>query len=303
MNTDLNECRLCPRNCGVDRSRGQRGYCGMTQEIRLARAALHMWEEPCISGKNGSGTVFFTGCPLRCVFCQNREIALGDVGKAVSIERLVEIFFELKERGAHNINLVTPTHYVPQIAVALARAKEAGLELPIVYNTGSYENVETLKMLEGLIDIYLPDFKYASSELAATYSHAADYPQVADAAIREMLRQVGKPVFDGDMLQRGVIVRHLVLPGHTKDSKTVIRHLLDTYHNDIYISIMNQYTPLGGLIGYPELQRKVTAREYEKVIDYAIDMGIENGFMQEGDTARESFIPDFTCEGVSKETI
>ena len=232
MSVDIKECRLCPRNCGVDRSQGQRGYCGMTQEIRLARASLHMWEEPCISGKNGSGTVFFTGCPLRCIFCQNREIALGDVGKAVSIERLVEIFFELKAKGAHNINLVTPTHYVPQIAQALEKAKDAGLKLPVVYNTGSYENLETLKMLDGLIDIYLPDFKYDSSELAMKYSHAPDYREVADAAIHEMLRQVGKPVFDGDMLQRGVIVRHLVLPGHTKDSKAIIRHLIEEYHND-----------------------------------------------------------------------
>ena len=298
MNMDIKECTLCPRNCGVDRSQGQRGYCGMTQEIRLARAALHMWEEPCISGKNGSGTVFFTGCPLRCIFCQNREIALGDVGKAVSIERLVEIFFELKAKGAHNINLVTPTHYVPQIAQALEKAKDAGMKLPVVYNTGSYENVETLKMLDGLIDIYLPDFKYDSSELAMKYSHAPDYREVADAAIHEMLRQVGKPVFDGGMLQRGVIVRHLVLPGHTKDSKAIIRHLIEEYHNDIYISILNQYTPLEGLTEYPELQRKVTAREYERVIDYAINIGIENGFIQEGDTARESFIPDFSCEGV-----
>ena len=298
MNTNIKECRLCPRNCGVDRSQGQRGYCGMTQEIRLAKAALHMWEEPCISGKSGSGTVFFTGCPLRCVFCQNRKIALGNVGKAVSIERLVEIFFELKEKGAHNINLVTPTHYVPQIVQALEKAKDAGLGIPIVYNTGSYENIETLRMLDGLIDIYLPDFKYDSSELAIKYSHALDYPEVADAAIHEMLRQVGKPVFDGDMLQQGVIVRHLILPGHTKDSKAVIRHLLEEYHNDIYISIMNQYTPLEGLTEYPELQRKVTAREYERVIDYAINIGIENGFIQEGDTARESFIPDFNCEGV-----
>ena len=298
MNSDISECRLCPRNCGVDRTQGLKGYCGMSGEIRLARAALHMWEEPCISGVNGSGAVFFSGCPLRCVYCQNHSIALGNIGKAVTLDRLVDIFFELKEKGAHNINLVTPTHYVPQIAEALLRARNKGLELPVVYNTSSYENVETLKLLDGLIDIYLPDFKYYSPELAARYSHAPDYPQVATAAIHEMLRQTGKPVFEGDMMRRGVIVRHLVLPGHTKESMAVVSHLLQEYGNDIYIRIMNQYTPMESLEGYPELKRRVTDREYNKVIDFALEAGLENGFIQEGDTAKESFIPDFSYEGV-----
>lgn len=298
MNSDISECRLCPRNCGVDRTQGLKGYCGMSGEIRLARAALHMWEEPCISGVNGSGAVFFSGCPLRCVYCQNHSIALGNIGKTVTLDRLVDIFFELKEKGAHNINLVTPTHYVPQIAEALLRARNKGLELPVVYNTSSYENVETLKLLDGLIDIYLPDFKYYSPELAARYSHAPDYPLVATAAIHEMLRQTGKPVFGENMLRRGVIVRHLVLPGHTKDSMAVVSHLLQEYGNDVYVSIMNQYTPMESLEGYPELKRRVTDREYNKVIDFALDAGLENGFVQEGDTAKESFIPDFSYEGV-----
>jgi len=257
-----------------------------------------MWEEPCISGTQGSGTVFFSGCPLRCVYCQNRRIALGDVGKAVTRERLVEIFFELKEKGAHNINLVTPTHYVPQLAWALRTATDQGLALPIVYNTGSYETVETLQLLDGLVDIYLPDCKYYSSELSVKYSHAPDYFDVANAAIAEMLRQVGEPVFDGDLMKRGVIVRHLLLPAHTRDSKEVIRYLLEQYGNAIYISIMNQYTPMEGMDDYPELQRRVTGREYERVVDYAIELGLENGFIQEGDTASESFIPDFSYEGV-----
>lgn len=288
---------MCPRGCHVKRQDGERGYCGMTQDIVIARAALHFWEEPCISGSKGSGAVFFTGCPLRCVFCQNHKIAIGKVGKAVSIERLVEIFFELKEKGANNINLVTPTHYVPQLCDALKYAKKKGLDIPIVYNTGSYERVETLRMLEGLVDVYLPDCKYKSSELSDKYSNAPDYFEIADAALEEMVRQVGEPYFDADgMIKKGVIVRHMVLPGCTKDSKDVLKHLYSKYGNSIYISIMNQYTPVGELIKYPELKRKVTKREYDKVIDYAIDIGIENGFIQEGDTAKESFIPDFSDE-------
>lgn len=288
---------MCPRGCHVKRQDGERGYCGMTQDIVIARAALHFWEEPCISGSKGSGAVFFTGCQLRCVFCQNHKIAIGKVGKAVSIERLVEIFFELKEKGANNINLVTPTHYVPQLCDALKYAKKKGLDIPIVYNTGSYERVETLRMLEGLVDVYLPDCKYKSSELSGKYSNAPDYFEIADAALEEMVRQVGEPDFDADgMIKKGVIVRHMVLPGCTKDSKDVLKHLYSKYGNSIYISIMNQYTPVGELIKYPELKRKVTKREYDKVIDYAIDIGIENGFIQEGDTAKESFIPDFSDE-------
>lgn len=287
------QCNLCPRACRVDRDALGRGYCSMTNELTIARAALHMWEEPCISGEEGSGTVFFTGCPLKCVFCQNRKIAIGQMGKQISVERLVEIFFELKEQGANNINLVTPTHFVPQIKEALICAKEQGLALPIVYNTSSYERVETLRMLDGLIDVYLPDMKYYSRELAQKYSNAPDYFEVADAAIAEMIRQVGTPRFEQEKIKKGVIVRHMILPGCTKDSKAIIRHLLEKYGTDIYISIMNQYTPMEGMLDYPELQRRITKREYSKVVDFAIELGLEQGFIQEGETAMESFIPDF----------
>lgn len=286
-------CVLCPRNCGADRANGIKGYCGMTDKIQVARASLHMWEEPCISGKNGSGTVFFSGCPLKCVFCQNRSIALGSRGIELTRQELAETFLILQEKGANNINLVTPTHYVPQIVSALELAGNNGLNIPIVYNTSGYEKVETLKQLEGLVDIYLTDFKYKSAELSAKYSNAPDYFMIADNAISEMVRQIGSTVFDGGMMRRGVVVRHLVMPGCTKDSKAIISHLYNIYGNKIYISIMNQYTPSGDLTGFREINRQVTKREYEKVIDYAIDIGVENAFIQEGKTASESFIPDF----------
>lgn len=289
----LENCRLCPRQCSVNRLAGQTGYCGMPAEVKIARAALHMWEEPCISGTNGSGTVFFTGCPLKCVFCQNRQIAIGSTGTRISVERLAEIFIELQEKGAHNINLVTPTHYVPQIAEALRLAKKNGLFVPIVYNTGSYEKVETLRLLEGLVDIWLPDCKYFDQELAKKYSNAPDYFEVANMAIAEMVRQAGTPTFEDGLMKRGVIVRHMILPGHTKDSRMVIEKLHERYGDTIYISIMNQYTPLAQMERYPEINRRITTREYDKVVDYAISMNVENAFIQEGETAKESFIPDF----------
>ena len=296
------KCTLCPRNCAVDREKGERGICGQTNEVKVARAALHFWEEPCISGEEGSGTVFFSGCSLHCVFCQNEAIANGTVGKVITIERLAEIFLELQEKGANNINLVTPGHFIPQIKEALTQARKKGLKLPIVYNTSSYESVEAIKSLEGFVDIYLPDFKYMNSELSAKYSHAADYAQVAKEVIHEMVRQTGKPVFENDddegLLKRGTVVRHLMLPGGMEDSKAVIQYLYETYGNDIYISIMSQFTPLANVSGYPELNRKVTEEEYEELVDYAIELGLEQGFIQEGDVAEESFIPDFDCEGV-----
>lgn len=292
------ECRLCPRGCGVDRDAGKRGYCKETSEIKVARAALHYWEEPCISGETGSGTVFFSGCPLQCVFCQNREIADDRVGKLISEERLAEIFLMLQEEGANNINLVTPTHYVPQIRGALRRAKSQGLRLPIVYNTGSYECVDTLRMMDGLVDIYLPDLKYADSRLSQRYSHAPDYFEVAARAIQEMVRQVGEPQFAETLLRRGVIVRHLVLPGCTGDSKEVVRYLYETYGDRIYISIMNQFTSMKDLSAYPELMRRVSETEYDEVVEYALSLGVENGFIQEGETAEESFIPPFDLSGV-----
>lgn len=296
----LSNCIVCPRECGVNRLAGQKGYCGATAQLVVARAALHFWEEPCISGTVGSGTVFFGGCNLRCVFCQNHAIAIGECGKEITIQRLAEIFLELQEKGAANINLVTPTHYIPQIREALLLAKEQGLTLPIVYNTGGYEQVEALRLLDGLVDIYLPDLKYYSSELSSKYSHAANYFEKATLALAEMYRQVGEPVFDTStgLMKRGIIVRHLILPGQTKDSKKVLRYLHETYGDNIYISIMNQYTPLPHVAQYPELNCKVTAEEYDRVINFALRLGIENAFIQEGETAEESFIPAFDMEGV-----
>ena len=295
-------CNLCPRNCNVSREAGETGICGQTDVLRAARAALHYWEEPCISGTAGSGTVFFSGCNLHCVYCQNRSISEGAAGKEITVGRLGEIFLELQGKGANNINLVTPGHFVPQIGAALREAMEKGLRLPVVYNTGSYEYVETLKQMEGLVDIYLPDFKYMDSALAGRYSRAEDYSEVAKAAIAEMVRQTGEPVFEeGDengLLKRGTIVRHLVLPGCVADSKKVIKYLHETYGNRIYISMMNQFTPVAGLARFPELNRKVTKKEYEEVVDYAFSIGVECGFIQEGETAKESFIPAFDGEGV-----
>lgn len=297
---ELESCRLCARDCAVNRNAGQAGYCGMDNRIFLARAALHMWEEPVISGTNGSGTVFFSGCSLKCVYCQNRNIAIGHIGREVSGERLTEIFFELKSKGAHNINLVTPTHYVPQIITALEKAKSEELDLPIVYNTASYENVETVKKLDGLVDIYLADLKYFDSGISRKYSNAPDYFIVASAAIDEMVKQTGEIVFDDneELLKKGVIVRHLVLPGCASDSKQVLKYLYDNYENKIFYSIMNQYTPLCGLEDYPEINRRLSESEYDEVVDYAIELGVENGFIQEGETAKESFIPEFDMEGI-----
>lgn len=304
MNTEtirktMENCRLCPRNCGVNRLEGQRGFCGADAKIRAARAALHMWEEPCISGREGSGALFFSGCSLGCVFCQNRSISRGERGKEVSPERLAEIMLNLQEQKANNINLVTAGHYVPQVGAALALAREQGLCLPVVYNSSGYEKPETLHLLEGLVDIYLPDFKYMSPELAASCSRAPDYPEIAKAALEEMVRQAGSPRFDErGMMTGGVIVRHLLLPGHVADSKKVVEYLYGTYGNRIYISLMNQYTPMPAVAGDPLLSRKVTKREYSRLVDYALSLGLEQGFIQEGETAKESFIPEFDGEGV-----
>lgn len=299
----MSACTLCPRECHVDRSSGKKGFCGMDGTIYLARAALHMWEEPCISGTKGSGAVFFSGCGLRCCFCQNHDIAIGSRGLAVSVERLGEIFLELKEKGAANINLVTGAHYVPQIIEALKLARMQGMDLPVVYNSSGYEKLETLKLLEGYVDIYLPDFKYMEPDLAQKFSHAPDYVERAKAAIKEMVRQSGGCQFGEDgYIRRGTIVRHLILPGHTRNSRKVLRYLHETYGEEIYISIMNQYTPVREFGEFKELNRKVTKREYEKVLDAAVEMGIQNGFIQEGETASESFIPEFDYEGVEKNT-
>ncbi len=298
----LEHCLLCPRKCNINRVAGQKGACGQTVEIMAARAALHMWEEPCISGENGSGAVFFSGCPLGCVFCQNKKISDGAAGKIITVKRLAEIFFELKEKGANNINLVTPDHFIPQITEAIDIAKENGFDLPFVYNCSGYETVEALKLLDGYVDIYLPDFKYMSPVISAKYSGAANYSEIAEEAVAEMVRQTGgkKMYFDENgIMQKGVIVRHLQLPGCICDSRDVISYLYNTYGNDIYISIMNQYTPMKGIEEkFPELGRKLTPEEYDELVDFAIDIGVENGFIQEGETALESFIPEFTNEGL-----
>lgn len=299
--SELSDCTLCPRQCHVDRTAGQTGFCGQSSQIIAARAALHYWEEPCLSGTNGSGAVFFSGCNLRCVYCQNHTIAQGQNGKEISVERLSKIFLELQAKGAHNINLVTPTHYVPQIIHALQTAKDNGLMIPVVYNTSGYENVDTLKRLEGLIDIYLPDLKYHDSTLSARYSNAPDYFSKATAAIEEMLRQTGRPVFvngEDSLMLKGVIVRHLLLPGCESDSRYLIQYLHRAYGNDIYVSIMNQYTPMPNVTDLPSLNRRISQEEYDRIVDYAIQIGVENGFIQEGKTASESFIPAFDCEGV-----
>ena len=299
-NNEFENCCLCPRNGKVNRQTDQKGFCMESSKLRLARAALHFYEEPVISGTKGSGAVFFCGCNLRCVYCQNREIALGTIGREISIERLCEIFFELKEQGANNINLVTPTHFIPAIREAIIQAKSRGFNLPFVYNTSSYETVEALKTLDGLIDIYLPDFKYMDALLARNYSHAPDYPTIAKKAIAEMVRQTGPLSINPDtgLMEKGVIVRHMVLPNGTKNAKTVISYLFETYRDSIYISIMNQYTPMKEFDKFPELSRKVTAREYQRVIDYTVDLGVINAFIQEGETASESFIPVFNFKGV-----
>ncbi len=319
---DLSDCTLCPRNCHANRISAVHagsvplGYCGQTDEIKAARAALHMWEEPCLSGQTGSGTVFFSGCNMRCVFCQNNPISAGRAGKPLSVSRLSEIFLELQDQNACNINLVTPTHFVPQIIHALETAKSRGLTIPIVYNTSSYEKAETLKMLDGLVDIYLPDLKYISPALSRKYSYAEDYFHCAAAAIAEMVRQTGTPAFfpqktdstsrpaqdsEEPLMKKGVIVRHLALPGCMEDSKAILRYLYGTYKNDIYISIMNQYTPLPQFLDikvFPELNRTITSEEYEELVNYAISVGIENGYIQEGGACSESFIPDFDCSGL-----
>jgi len=286
----------------VDRDELNTGYCGVPDKYKVARVSLHMWEEPCISGEerngtyNGSGTIFFTGCNLGCIYCQNRDIAKGEVkkGRVYTEDELIKKMFLLKNKGANNINLVTPSHYIHLLPETLKKVKNMGLDIPIVYNTSSYEKVENIKKLDGLVDVYLPDFKYMDEEKAMKYSFAKDYPKIADEAIEEMVRQTGRPQFDANgLIKKGVIVRHLVLPLAVNNAKNVISHLYDKYGDDIYISVMNQYTPPKEKLIYEELNRKVTKREYEKVLDYIVESGITHAYIQEGDVADESFIPDF----------
>ena len=285
----IKNCCLCPRRCLINRYL-EKGYCKASNRIKLAYYSLHMWEEPVISGINGSGTIFFSHCNLHCIYCQNKKISIDGYGKYISNKRLGEIMLELQNKGAHNINLVTPTHYVPQISSVL---KKINLKIPVVYNTSSYENVGTLMMMNGLVDIYLADLKYFDDSLGEKYSGCSNYFEVATMAIDEMYRQVGKIELDKNgMLKKGLIVRVLILPGHVHDAKEIVNYLYKTYGNDIYISIMNQFTPVNKC-KYDNLNRKVTDEEYDEVINYALTIGVENAFIQEGDTASQSFIPNF----------
>ena len=298
-NPRLSDCTICPRTCHVNRLAGETGYCRTGADIVLARAALHMWEEPCISGERGSGTVFFSGCSLGCVYCQNEKIAKNHIGKEVTIDRLVEIFYELREQGAANINLVTPTHMLHAVIRSIQTAKRQGFDLPFVYNCGGYEKPESIRLLAGLVDVYLTDFKYYDNALAIRYSNAPDYFTYASESLKEMVRQTGNAIFNEEgMMTKGVIVRHLILPGCIEDSKQIVKYLYDIYKDQIYISLMNQYTPLPHVVAFPEINKKVTEAEYDEVVNYAIDLGVEKGFIQEGETATESFIPDFDITGV-----
>lgn len=288
----LKMCEICPRKCGINRYE-KPGVCGATNKIKLAYYSLHMWEEPVISGSRGSGTIFFSNCNLKCIYCQNKQISTGGYGKYISNKKLGEIMIELQNMGAHNINLVTPTHYIPQIAFVLQKIKDNSLNIPIVYNTSSYENVGSLMMMKNLVDVYLADLKYFDDQLAFNYSGCRDYFETATMAIDEMYRQVGLPQFDKNgLIKSGLIVRILVLPGHVEDAKKIIRYLYDTYGNNIFMSIMNQYTPVNTCI-YNNLNRRLSDEEYDEVIKYALELGVKNAFIQEGDTADDSFIPNF----------
>ncbi len=284
-------CRLCPRLCGARRSQGEKGLCGSGDEPVVARAGLHLWEEPCVSGDKGSGTVFFGGCGLQCRFCQNSAISLDVSGRRMSADKLHSVFQDLIEQGAHNINLVTPTHFTP----AIVKALEGGLTVPVIYNCGGYERVETLRTLEGKVQVYMPDMKYSLPEPAKKYSRAADYPIIAKEAIVEMFRQTGNYAFnEGGLLVKGVLIRHLVLPGNLENTFGVIDWVRDTFEpGEVLFSLMSQFTPVNRDSDYPELNRRLTREEYEAAQNYLFDSGIEDGFVQELDSAKKDYIPDF----------
>ena len=308
---DMTECMLCPRSCGANRAEGEVGYCKESAELYAARAALYFDEEPVISGRNGSGAVFFSGCNMGCVYCQNYAIAKAMSGSRIEPSRLKDIFLELQAQGAENINLVTASHYLYIVIPAIEKAKRQGLTIPVVYNTGAYERVEAIKALEGLVDIWLPDFKYISPRISLAYSHTPDYFQYASKALAEMVRQCPRPLFadgstsldaaddaDDPVMVSGVIVRHLVLPGCSEDSRDILDYLHGTYGDSIFISLMNQYTPMPQVYSDPNLGRKLTAQEYDDLVDYAISIGITNGFIQDGETASQSYIPAFDGTGL-----
>lgn len=293
-------CHLCPRHCGKNRLSGETGVCGAGGLPKVARASLHQWEEPCISGTRGSGTVFFAHCNLGCVFCQNHLISHGGFGRDLGIEQLAAVFLRLMERGAHNVNLVTPTHFLPQVAAALGIARARGLSIPVVYNTSAYESPEALAQLEGLVDVYLPDLKYCSSDVSRRYSSAPDYFPVATRAILEMQRQVGSAVFSEEgIMTRGLLIRHLVLPGRVDDSKRVLDWIRSSLPRETYVSVMSQYVPMHLVASRcPELDRRVTEAEYEEVLDHFDSIGLENGFMQDASSQDESYVPAFDLAGL-----
>ena len=297
MNELLNTCILCPRKCGVNRNNGEVGFCHAGNKIRIAKAYLHKWEEPPITGKNGSGTIFFSNCNLKCVYCQNYYIGEEGNGVDISVERFSEICLKLQNEGATNINLVTPTHYVPLIIDGLKIAKKNGLNIPIVYNSSGYEEVNTIKLLDGVVDIYLPDFKYYSDEYAKKYSKCNDYFEFTTKALDEMIRQKPRCKFDKDgNMTSGVIIRHLMIPGLEEDSKKILNYLYKKYENNVFYSIMNQYTPVRKL-QFEELNRVVGQEKYDEIIDYAWDLGIRNAFIQDGGTQSDSFIPKWDFKG------
>lgn len=295
----LKNCSLCPRNCSVNRVKGKTGVCRAGVNPKVALASIHMWEEPCISGTKGSGTVFFSHCNLKCVFCQNFDISQQDFGKEISIEELAEIFIKQQNKGVHNINMVSPTQYLIQVKQAVSLAKQNGLSIPVLYNTNGYESVERLKILKGLIDVYLPDLKYAKNDLGQKYSGVNDYFEKASEAVLEMYSQVGAPIFDDNgIIQKGLIIRHLILPGQLENSKKVLDWIRANLPNDIYISLMCQYTPIYKAGDYPELNRRLRKREYEEIIDYFFEIGLENGFAQEMSSAEKVYTPKFNLDGV-----
>lgn len=291
MDLSYKKCSLCGRRCLADREGGEIGFCRMTDRVTVARASLHAWEEPIISGTRGSGTIFFSGCSLKCIFCQNRDISRGRVGKEVSIEELADIMLALRDEGAHNINFVTPTHYAPSIKDAVSMARKSGLNIPTVYNTSSYDTIETIRALSGTVDIYLADFKYYRDKTARELSGAENYPDVAKLAISEMVRQHPEPIIENGLMSSGVVVRILLLPNRVAETKLILKYLYETYGNSIYISIMSQYTPMPNM--KPPLDRRITRAEYRELVEYAERLGVMRAFVQEHGSAQESFIPEF----------
>ena len=295
----LSNCHLCPRNCGVNRLIGEKGFCGAGKDVKIARVSLHYFEEPCISGKNGSGTVFFSNCSLRCVFCQNHKISQSTIGKEISIDRLSDIFLELQNKNAHNINLVTPTHYAVQIKEAIEKAKSKGLNIPIVYNSSGYETTSTIKLLKNSIDVYIPDFKYFNNKYALKYSSAPNYFNYAKESINEMISQVGQAKFNEEgLITKGVIIRHMMLPGLLFDSKKIIDYISKNFGDIVYLSIMNQYTPMHNASEYAEINKTLNPKHYDALISYALNKGITKGFIQEEGTSSEEFVPEFDLRGV-----